>query len=204
MLRLVIYILFWLSFIAWADDSGSEVRASEPNNNPQTNIRWAAHVGSSYHIPIDHAGQNWQQYVTTGLRLEFPLEITEMLIQFSAEVGNLDMKDRTIENVKILHSSLALVYDIAIISKQHIIRPRLGLTNTVISLKPNLGMKEFAKELLHPTINFESEFGMLLGLEYVMRLRRFQLTLPVFSEVMFSAPHLFISVNISLFAGVVF
>ncbi len=52
--------------------------------------------------------------------------------------------------------------------------------------------------------DFENEFGIVGGIEPVLRIKRFQITMPITGNIAFSSPNPIITANVSLTAGVVF
>lgn len=187
-----------------ANDSIPTTISDKHDTTIHQDFRLGIHLASSFHIPITHANYHWNTYFTTGFHIEFPMQISGMYIKLAAEAGNVDMKTLNINNVKILHSSLSFSYDFPLYSNLLYIRPRLGLSNTVISLEHDMSTKEFIEELSHPTKNFESEFGALICCEPFFRYKRFQLSVPLYAEVMFSSPKIYATGNFSLVAGVIF
>ena len=130
-----------------------------------------------------------------------------MLVRFSLEAGETDMEKnettatfpKIIENLKIAHMALSVSYDIPLIKYSFIIRPRIGLSNTMISVE------DFKfKKLFHIFRESENEFGIIGGIEPIYKINRIQLSIPLYGDLMFSSPEPFITGNVSFTVGVIF
>ena len=182
-----------------------DTNALKPSKNEL--IRIAPHLRMSFHYPVKHAGQYWKPYVTGGIQIDLPTYLSGLLVRFALEAGKIDMDENDAterlesitENVKILSMSFSTSYDIPIIAGKFLLRPRLGLSNTMISTT------EFEfKKIFRIFSHSENEFGFVGGIEPVVIINRFIITLPMYGEIMFSSPEPFITGNVSLTAGVIF
>ena len=135
--------------------------------------------------------------------MDFPTYIPRMLVHFSAEAGMIDKKDETILDVKIFHSSVSASYDFPIIKNKLSVRPRIGLSNIIIT---TMKLEDFVDiyDGLEIFTDFENEFGIVGGIEPVLMIKRFQITMPITGIMVLSSPNPIITANVSLTAGVVF
>lgn len=185
----------------------NQVDTSSPQSSKNESIRIAPHLRMSFHYPVKHAGQYWKPYVTGGIQIDLPTYLSGLLVRFALEAGEIDMDENDaterlesiITNVKIIPMSFSVSYDIPIVSGRFFIRPRLGLSNTMI-----YGDEFKVKRILKILVDSENEFGFIGGIEPVIIINRFIITLPMYGEIMFSSPESFISGNVSLTAGVIF
>ncbi len=173
----------------------------------EESIKIAPHLSTTFHYPIKHGGYIWKSYFTGGIHIDFPTYFPRMLVRFSIEGGEMDMEgnektatfNKVIENLNIAHMALSVSYDIPLIKNTFILRPRIGLSNIMISE----GDFKF-KKLFHILRESENEFGIIGGIEPIYKIHRIQLSVPLYGNLMFSSPEPFITGNISFTVGVIF
>lgn len=183
------------------DDSTSQIKPDKET------ILFAPHACVTFHYPVKWGGYIWKPFITSGLHLDFPTTLHRMLVRFSVEAGKIDIEkneqtekfERIIEDLKIACMALSVSYDIPIIKDKFTIRPRLGLSNTMIYEGTITVKKVFV--ILRES---ENEFGVLGGVEPIYQIKRILIALPMYGNIMFSSPEPFITGNISLTVGVVF
>ena len=135
--------------------------------------------------------------------MDFPTYIPRMLIHFSTEAGMIDKKDKSILDVKIFHSAVSASYDFPIVKDKFSVRPRIGLANVIIT---TMKLEDFVDiyDGLEIFTDFENEFGIVGGIEPVLKIKQFQITMPITGTMILSLPNYMITADISLTAGVVF
>lgn len=182
-------------------DSASLLNKQQKTNNEQ--MRFGVRTSVTFHEPFYHTGSNWNRYLTTGVHLDFPTYIPRLFIHFFAEAGMIDKKDETILDVKIFHSAISASFDFPIIRSRLSVRPRIGLSNVIIT---TMKLKDFVTihEDLEIFADFENEFGVTGGLEPVLKIKQLQISMPVTGTLILSLPNYMITADISLTAGVVF
>lgn len=207
-IRGILFILLFILFIVAdisaqqnADTTFASLNKQQKAKNEQ--IRFGVRASVTFHEPFYHTGYYWNRYITTGLHMDFPTYIPRMLIHFSAEAGMIDKKDETILDVKIFHSAVSASYDFPIVKDRFSVRPRIGLSNVIIT---TMKLEEFVDiyEGLEIFADFENEFGIVGGIEPVLRIKQFQITMPISGNIILSLPNYIITADISLTAGVVF
>lgn len=204
-LFLFTFILVILSITAlYSQEQTDSTTLKAPS---EESIRIAPHLSTTFHYPIKHGGYIWKPYFTGGIHIDFPTYLPRMLVRFSIEGGEMDMDENgktaifneVIENLNIAHMALSVSYDIPLIKGTFILRPRIGLSNTMI----NTGDFQF-KKFFVILRESENEFGIIGGIEPIYRINRIQLSLPLYGDLMFSSPEPFISGNVSFTVGVIF
>ena len=115
----------------------------------------------------------------------------------------IDRKDEAILDVKIFHSAVSASYDFPIVKNRLSIRPRIGLANLIIT---TMKLEDFVDiyDGLKIFADFENEFGIVGGIEPVLKIKQFQISLPITGTMILSLPNYIITADISLNAGVVF
>lgn len=206
-IRTILFILFFILFpasnISAENKSDTTVISNKQHKTPSESLRFGLRASVTFHEPFYHTGYYWDRYFTTGIHMDFPTYIPRMLIHFSAEAGMIDKKDETILDVKIFHSSISVSYNFPIKKETFSVRPRLGLSNIIIT---TMKLEDFVDiyDGLEIFTDFENEFGIIGGIEPVLRIKRFQITMPITGNIAFSSPNPIITANVSLTAGVVF
>ncbi len=159
--------------------------------------KFGIYLSGSYHKTIGDAKKYWEPYFTTGLHVDLPLYIPKFLVHFSVEAGQVDNKNKTVNDIKVLHSSVSLSYFYPLYKNHILIRPFFGVSNMIIN---------FLKIEKITEINniSENEFGFITGLEPSLRIKRFQISLPFSINWIFSSPDMFNTLNLSLVAGIIF
>jgi len=207
-IRGILFILSCILFISvdTSAEQNTDTSSASSNNLQKAKneqIRFGVRASVTFHEPFSHTGHYWNRYVTTGVHMDFPTYIPKMLIHFSVEAGMIDKKDETILDVKIFHSAISASYDFPIAINRLSIRPRIGLSNVIIT---TMKLKEFIdidKELKIFN-DVENEFGIVGGIDPVLKIKRFQISMPITGTMILSQPNYMITADISLTAGIVF
>ncbi|MGD9202051.1 MAG: hypothetical protein PVI26_10835 [Chitinispirillia bacterium] len=164
--------------------------------------RFGIHVAGTYHILLNQPKKLWNNYVTGGINFDFPSDLKDLKIKLGIEAGRINNKKSDID-ISLLYTSLVFTYKFQVFSSILFIKPHCGFTSTVICLIPNIEIGDLAKEALHPTRQFESEFGILGGIEPVLKIEKILIGIPVYVEVLLSYQEI-ITVNFALTLGVDF
>ncbi len=198
----IIFSIFLFLFQVSAQDTNdSSITATKQTFFSQDPIRFAIHLSSSYRKPIEHAGIFWQPYPTVGIGMDFPTYIPKMLVRITAEAGQIKKSDQTKTNIGIIHASVSVSYDFPGFKENIIIRRRIGLSDAMVSFDSGFNLSDLDKKIFN---NVENEFGFLIGVEPILKIKRFRFTIPITADIIFSSPNKFITVNISTTAGVTF
>ena len=198
------FILFIVTNISAQQNTDTASVSSNNLQKPKNEkIRFGVRASATYHEPLNHTGEYWNRYITTGVHMDFPTYIPKMLIHLSMEAGMIDKKDETILDVKIFHSAVSASYDFPIVKNRLSVRPRVGLSNVIIT---TMKLKEFFNIDKEMKIfnDVENEFGIVGGIEPVLKIKRFQISMPITGTMILSLPNYLITADISLNAGVVF
>ena len=207
-IRGILFILLFLLLIVTnisaqkkADTTSVTLNTQQKAQNEK--IRFGVRASVTFHEPFYHTGYYWNRYVTTGVHMDFPTYIPRMLIHFSTEAGMIDKKDKSILDVKIFHSAVSASYDFPIVKDKFSVRPRIGLANVIIT---TMKLEDFVDiyDGLEIFTDFENEFGIVGGIEPVLKIKQFQITMPITGTMILSLPNYMITADISLTAGVVF
>lgn len=157
-------------------------------------------MNGTYHYPVADPDYYWDPYFTSGVSLSFPTYIPSLYVDASAEIGQIDGKKPV--TIDIVNASMTVSYHFSIIKDVVGIRPRIGLSNTLIFLKP---LKDLTTEDIKEFFGvIENEFGLIGGFAPVVTIQRFYCTMPIYYEIVFSSPKRFMTANISICAGVTF
>lgn len=207
-IRTILFILFFILFpssnISAENKSDTIITLNKQHATPSESLRFGVRLAATLHEPFYYTGYYWDRYFTTGLHMDFPTYIPRMLVRFSAEAGLIDKKDESIKGVIIIHTSVSVSYDFPIVKEKFSVRPRLGLSSVFITtMKSDDIVENIFKDFEIFSI-FENEFGIIGGFESIYRIKRFQITLPITGNIVFSSPNPIITANVSLTAGVVF
>ncbi len=196
------------AFLLYSTSYGQKQNDSTSQTVPEKEtILIAPHAGATFHYPVKWGGYIWKPFITSGIHVDFPTSLPRMLVRFSVEGGEIDMEENEqtakyntiIKGLNIACMALTVSYDIPIIKEKFIIRPRLGLSNTMID------RGDFKPEKLFVILReSENEFGVLGGVEPIYQIKRVLIALPLYGNIMFSSPEPFITGNVSLTVGVVF
>lgn len=191
-------LIFSPTFSSEYTDSVSEVVQFEKVKPCQ----FGAYVGGTYHILLNQPKKTWNNFITSGIHFDFPTDSKYLKIKLGVEAGRIDKKKSDI-SISLLYTSLAFTYEFQVFPDVFFVKPHFGLTSTVICLIPNIKMGDLAKEALHPTRQFESEFGLVGGIEPILKIQKICIGIPVFGETLLSYDEI-ITINCALTLGVVF
>ncbi len=158
-------------------------------------------VSSSLILPQASSANNWKHYILGGARLDLPTHNPNLHLHITAEVGQIDMKDNTVQNIETMHSSVTISYFLPLPKIQPLyVRPFAGFANMTIC-PWEFKLKDV---LQHPTRYCESEMGLVGGVELCYRYNRLFVALPISGYYILSDPQRFTTANLSILLGVVF
>lgn len=161
-------------------------------------LRFVPMLLISSRIPIGKAAEHWSQYVTAGGGMSVPTVFRDVDCFVRAEMGVMNDRSNSID-MQVLHLSVGFVGKHLISFKCFDICPALDLTNMMIGNRE--GRLAPGNHLLS---DVENEYGINVTVICRLIKKRFVLMLPLQVGRVFSSPHQFSSVAISLAAGYVF
>jgi hypothetical protein len=183
---LSILVLFPISIIHANDPLSSYGRDS---------LRFAPVLQTSCHIPIGRAAESWCQYMTIGGGMFVPTVFRNVDCFTRAETGLLNDRGNT-RYIQVLHLSVGFVWKRLVSFKCFDICPALDLTNMMIGNRE--GRLAPGNHLFS---DVENEYGINVTVIYRIITKRLTLMLPFQVGRVFSSPHHFSSVAVSLAAG---
>jgi hypothetical protein len=199
-IKVFLFCLTIVSHIIGSEDIDSISKAVQIKEKKP--YQFSVHVGGTYHSIVNKPKKIWDNYITYGMHFDFPSDIEGLKIKFGIEAGSIENKNSHIY-ISLLHTSLIFTYEFRFFSSSLSVKPHIGLTNTVICLIPNIEIDDLLKETLHPTRQFESEFGILCGIKPIVKFKKIRIGIPVYSETLLSYQDI-VTINVALTLGVIF
>lgn len=165
----------------------------------------AIRLYSTYHKGVLEEGVYWKPFVSGGIQFDFPVYISGLALHINIDGGrinqaNAHFADILQKNIEIINTSCSFSYNFPIYKNFLSIKPRIGLSNTIIN-RNEYSILDFGN---HETKDLDNEFGFLGGLEPIVSFNQFRLALFVYGNLMFSSPYPFITANVTLSVGVAF
>ncbi|MBN1984071.1 MAG: hypothetical protein JW795_21255 [Chitinivibrionales bacterium] len=200
---MLIFILFISLFHSFAQDSISRAQIQTPLLSTEKPI-FEFSLTSSIHRPLFHRYRSWHSFAAGGVDVHLPTTQPHLITYWGLECGYLDQHDSPFDR-EFIKARLAAAYDFTIQK----ISPRLKM-----SVRPFAGIAFFTVNLSQEHVDyakliefffdhFESEFGILAGIEPIITIGTLFISMPISSTVILSSPKRFMTATVSLCAGVI-
>lgn len=174
----------------------SIIHAGAPiDSDGRDSLRFVPVLQTSCRIPIGRAAESWCHYVTIGGGVSVPTVFRNVDCFARAETGVMNDRNNTL-HIQVLHLSVGFVRKQLLSFKCFDVYPAVDLTNMMIGNRK--GRLTLGNHLFS---DVENEYGINVTVICRLVIKRFTLMLPLQIGRVFSSPHQFSSVAISLAAG---
>ncbi len=158
---------------------------TETDCAPRESFRFGIGAVGRYEILLGHAAETWSSYPAVGLHVTLPTGVPKLHTRLGSSAAILLPSDRSSETDAFLVDLYwVCTYDFVRPGGRWVLSPFAGIVSTTVVIQsPSLGASEASSALS------ESEFGVAVGFEPRVAVRRLTVGLPIGLTCTFSAPH---------------
>jgi hypothetical protein len=151
-------------------------------------------VGGGWRTYVSYFGRLWEPYPFGGLTLDLPTASPRFFFRTSFDAGRASARPPSTMNLLTLRESFTGITELFLAGPMWV-RAGVGVSSATFFFSEEF---EVSDKLFNTS---ESEFGLVSCLEAVYRYKKWEVTVPVLFDCIFSLPHSLLMLSLGIQAG---
>ena len=176
----------------------SPIFPSKSTANEQTPFEstgtFTLQVGGGWRTYVSYFGRLWEPYPFGGLTLDLPTASPRFFFRTSFDAGRASARPPSTMNLLTLRESFTGITELFLAGPMWV-RAGVGVSSATFFFSEEF---EVSDKLFNTS---ESEFGLVSCLEAVYRYKKWEVTVPVLFDCIFSLPHPLLMLSLGIQAG---